>query len=87
MVANTVLYNVSGAIPTTPVDDVQPVASTRVDRVSARLDMDALVESLADKLGEHMVGSPNVARLVTTRFDLHGEALQPGLVDAIVHGL
>ena len=74
-------------MPTKRIENSTPTTSKLVDRVIARLDMDALAESLADKLGEKMVESLNVDRIVTTLFDKHSDELQQGLVEAIVQRL
>ena len=51
------------------------------------MELEELTASLADKLCEKLVESLDVDRLVTTLFDMHGEELKQGLVDAIVHRL
>ena len=51
------------------------------------MDLDELTSALADKLCEKLMVSLNVDRLVTTLFDMHGQELEQGLVDAIVHRL
>ena len=39
-------------MPTKRIENSKPTKGKQADRVIARLDMDALAESLADKLGE-----------------------------------
>ena len=51
------------------------------------MDLDELTSTLADKLCEKLMVSLNVDKLATKRFDMRGEGLRQGLVDAVVHRL
>ena len=69
-------------------DGEKPTLANRlIDRVLDRMDLDELTSTLADKLCEKLMVSLNVDRLATTLFDMHGEELEQGLIDAIVHRL
>lgn len=64
-----------------------PLAGRLFDRVLDNVDLDKRTATLADKLCVTMVEHNNLGRLVRTRCGMHGEELQQGLMDAIVHRL
>ena len=62
-------------------------ANKLIDQVLDRMELDELTAVVAEKMCEQMAGSLDVDRLATTLFDIHGEELKTGLVNAIVHRL
>lgn len=72
---------------TNPKMDDGTLTSRLFERRMVRIDLDELTSALADKRRKQLVDSLNVERTVTTRFDMHGEELQQGLVYAIVQRL
>ena len=71
-----------------PHDVEKPTfANKLIDQVLDRIELDELSAVVAERMCEKMAGSLDVDRLATTLFDIHGEELKKGLVNAIVHRL
>jgi len=58
-----------------------------VNKVSERIDLDSLSNTLADQLANKLADSINVDSLVATVFENYREALQKSLTDAILQRL
>ena len=74
-------------MPTTKANNSKPMANRLVDRVMDKIDMDALTESLADKIGEKMLTCINVDSLVNALHEQHTEEFQQALTEAILSRL
>ena len=66
-------------------NDANPTLTTRIiDKVMAKLDLDQLAASLADKLGEKLLATVNTDTLADTLLDRYQEEFEHTLTEAIL---
>ena len=64
-----------------------PYPNKLTDRVLARIDLDALTDSLTEQISQKLLAAVNVDNLVTAVLDKHSQQLQEGLTQAILNRL
>ena len=69
-----------------PTSDA-PFPNKLIDRVLAKIDLDALSDSLTEQISQKLLAAVNVDNLVTAVLDKHSEQLQEGLAQAILDRL
>ena len=74
-------------MPTKRIDNSKPTASKVIERVLAKIDTDALADTLADKLAEKLLASINVDSLVDALHAKHTEEFQEAITTAIMERL
>ena len=74
-------------MPTKKPTSDTPFPNKLIDRVIAKLDLDALSDSLTEQISQKMLAAVNVDNLVTAVLDKHGQQLQEGLAQAILDRL
>ena len=64
-----------------------PYPNKLIDRVLARIDLDALTDSLTEQISQKLLVAVNIDNLVTAVLDKHSQQLQEGFAQAILNTL
>ena len=66
------------------IENAKPTASKVIERVWAKIDTDALADTLTDKLAEKLLACINVDSLVDALHTKHTEEFQDAISTAII---
>ena len=69
-----------------PTSD-SPFPNKRIDRVLAKIDLDALTDSLTEQISQKLLAVVNFDNVVTAVLDIHSQQLQEGLTPTILNRL